>query len=140
MKQLEDMLILHENLKLKPYRCTAGKLTIGVGRNLEQKGISRQEALMMLRNDIAEAQEALARSLPWFVSLDEVRRCVLIDMAINMGIGGLLAFKTTLGHIEGKRYPEAARQMLQSLWAKQVGTRAVRLSRMMESGKWPEMK
>lgn len=61
MNSIEDQLILHERLKLKPYRCSAGKLTIGVGRNLEDKGISEEEALFLLRNDIAEAELQLTQ-------------------------------------------------------------------------------
>ena len=52
VKRLKDMLIRHEGLKLKPYLCTAGKLTIGVGRNIQDRGITYQEAMMLLENDI----------------------------------------------------------------------------------------
>ena len=128
---------LHEGERLKPYRCTAGKLTIGVGRNLEDRGISAEESAMLLANDIAAEERELLRALPWVATLDEVRQRVLLDMAFNMGIVGLLGFKRTLATIQAGDYQAAATMMLDSRWAKQVGQRAERLSRMMATGKDP---
>lgn len=128
---------LHEGERLKPYRCTAGKLTIGVGRNLEDRGITAQESAMLLANDIAREERALFEALPWVSGLDEVRQRVLLDMAFNMGLGDLLQFKLTLGAIQAGQYEQASKMMLDSRWAKQVGTRAERLSRMMATGKDP---
>jgi lysozyme len=128
---------LHEGERLKPYRCTAGKLTIGVGRNLEDRGITRDESAMLLANDIADMERELQRALPWVARLDEVRARVLVDMAFNLGIVGLLAFKRTLATVEAGDYQQAATMMLDSKWAKQVGGRAERLSRMMATGKDP---
>lgn len=135
MDKLKAMLIKHEGLKLKPYRCTAGKLTIGVGRNLEAKGISQLEAEVMLMNDIKDCQRQL-EGWKFFRELDEVRKAVLIDMCFNLGFYGLQKFEHTLDLIEHGKYEEAAAAMLQSKWAKQVGSRAERLSRMMKTGKW----
>lgn len=128
---------LHEGERLKPYRCTAGKLTIGVGRNLEDRGITREEAAYLLTNDIAAEERELLRALPWVAKLDEVRQRVLLDMAFNMGVVGLLAFKRTLATIQAGDYQRAAAMMLDSKWAGQVGQRAERLSRMMATGKDP---
>ena len=128
---------LHEGERLKPYRCTAGKLTIGVGRNLEDRGITREEASYLLANDIAAEERELLRALPWVANLDEVRQRVLLDMAFNMGVVGLLAFKRTLATIQAGDYQRAAAMMLDSKWAGQVGQRAERLSRMMATGKDP---
>jgi lysozyme len=128
---------LHEGERLKPYRCTAGRLTIGVGRNLEDRGITREESAILLANDIADMEREIQRALPWVARLDEVRARVLVDMAFNLGIVGLLAFKRTLGAIEAGQYQQAATMMLDSKWAKQVGGRAERLSRMMATGKDP---
>jgi lysozyme len=128
---------LHEGERLKPYRCTAGKLTIGIGRNLEDRGITREESAYLLANDIAAEERELLRALPWVATLDEVRQRVLLDMAFNMGIVGLLAFKRTLATIQAGDYQAAATMMLDSRWAKQVGQRAERLSRMMATGKDP---
>ena len=128
---------LHEGERLKPYRCTAGKLTIGVGRNLEDRGITREEAAYLLANDIAAEERELLRALPWVAKLDDVRQRVLLDMAFNLGVVGLLAFKRTLATIQAGDYQRAAAMMLDSKWAGQVGQRAERLSRMMATGKDP---
>jgi len=128
---------LHEGERLKPYRCTAGKLTIGVGRNLDDRGITREESAMLLANDIAAEERELLRALPWVATLDEVRQRVLLDMSFNMGLIGLLAFKRTLATIQAGEYQAAATMMLDSKWAKQVGQRAERLSRMMATGMEP---
>jgi lysozyme len=128
---------LHEGLRLKPYRCTAGKLTIGVGRNLEDRGITLAEARILLANDLADVRNGLLNALPWVGNLDEVRQRVLVDMAFNLGLQGLLEFKRTLAAVKGGQYQQAATMMLQSRWAKQVGQRAERLARMMVTGADP---
>lgn len=123
-----------EGIRLKPYRDTVGKLTIGVGRNLDDVGISPEEATALLQNDIANVTKALDGALPWWSGLDEVRQRVLANMAFNMGIRTLLTFKQTLGHVQAGRYLEAAQAMLQSKWSQQVGPRAERLAVMMRDG------
>jgi lysozyme len=129
---------LHEGERLKPYRCTAGKLTIGIGRNLEDRGITAEESAYLLGNDIDHHWRELLRALPWVASLDSVRQRVLLDMAFNLGITGMLGFKNTLATIQAGNYQRGAEMMLQSKWAGQVGQRAVRLSRMMATGKEPQ--
>lgn len=135
--KLVEQLTLHEGLRLKPYRCTAGKLTIGIGRNLEDRGITTEEAMYLLQNDINSIWLQLANRLPYFLNLSEVRQRVLIDMAFNLGIEGLLAFRKTLAHVAAGRYAEAATEMLDSRWADQVGERSRRLSRMMRTNEDP---
>lgn len=130
-KQLE----LHEGKKSKPYKDTVGKLTIGIGRNLDDVGLSEDEIQYLFKNDIARVMRDLDRNLPWWRTLDPVRRLVLIDMCFNLGIGGLLEFKNTLAFIQKKMWTSASQNMLKSLWAKQVGRRAIRLAKMMETGK-----
>ena len=133
MRSIEDQLILHEGLKLKPYRCTAGKLTIGVGRNLDDKGITCDEAMMLLRNDIEEITGQLERH-SWYVALGPVRRKVLIDMAFNLGMGGLLGFQKMIEALERGDYERAADEMVNSRWYGQVGERGRRLEAMMRTG------
>jgi lysozyme len=128
---------LHEGERLKPYRCTAGKLTIGIGRNLEDRGITAQESAYLLSNDIDHHWRQLVQALPWVTQLDPVRQRVLLDMAFNLGITGLLGFRNTLATVRAGSYEQAAAMMLQSKWAGQVGRRAERLSRMMATGKVP---
>lgn len=134
--KLTDMLVDHEGMRRKPYRCTAGKLTIGVGRNLDDRGISPDEAMYMLANDIKDARRELSAAFPWFDKLDEVRQAVLIDMCVNLGLSRLQGFRNTLALIGVGKYEAAAQEMLNSKWAEQVGRRAQRLSRMMATGRW----
>ena len=133
MHSIEDQLILHEGLRLKPYRCTAGKLTIGVGRNLEDKGITYDEAMFLLRNDIEEVTAQLER-FDWFRALGPVRRKVLVDMAFNLGMSGLLGFQKMIEALKQSDYQAAADEMVSSKWYRQVGERGRRLERMMRTG------
>lgn len=126
---------LHEGERLKPYRCTSGKLTIGVGRNLDDRGITSDESSYLLNNDIDAHWAELIQHLPWIEKLDEIRQRVMLDMAFNLGIFGLLTFHRTLGHIKSGNYALASSAMLESKWATQVGQRAKRLATMMKTGK-----
>lgn len=131
---LKRQLRRHEGIRLKPYRDTVGKLTIGIGRNLDDKGISEAEASFLLDSDIASVLESLDNAFPWWKKLDDVRQRVLADMCFNMGIGGLLGFTNMLSAVRAENYRAAAAEMLSSRWAIQVGNRAKRLSQMMETG------
>ena len=133
---LKDQLIRDEDLKLKPYKDSEGKLTIGVGRNLSDVGISLQEADVLLANDIKAATVALESNFPWTMDLDEVRKGAMVNMAFNMGIRGLSGFHDFLVKMQAKDFKGASQSMLESLWAKQVGMRAQRLSIQIESGFW----
>lgn len=136
-RRVADLLRLHEGLRLKPYLDTVGKLTIGHGRNLTDRGITEDEAALLLANDLAEAWQGLVARASWVRDLDPVRQAVLIDMAVNLGLDGLLKFRRTLASVQSGRYVDAARQMLESQWAGQVGSRATRLAQMMRFGQWP---
>jgi len=134
---LANQLIYHEGLRLKPYKDTVGKLTIGIGRNLTNVGISEVEARFLLENDVTNIIKQLDNSIPWWRDQSEVRQHVLLDMAFNLGIAGLLQFKNTLIMIQYGNYELAAKGMLQSKWATQVGKRAIRLSEMMKTNEFP---
>jgi lysozyme len=108
-----------------------------VGRNLEDRGISREESAYLLLNDVRAMEQGLICALPWFSQLDDVRQRVLLDMAFNLGVQGLLEFRRTLEAVRSGRYQQAAGMMLESKWAGQVGQRAQRLSQMMATGKDP---
>ena len=144
-EQFTRQLKLHEGVMLKAYKCTGDKTTIGVGRNLDDVGITEEEAEYLLQNDIDRVIVSLRRELPWIEQLDEVRQRVLYDMAFNLGIAGLLQFKKTLKAVKDGDYEQAGRMMLDSKWATQVGKRSDRLSVMMAIGKdprelWPPQK
>jgi len=133
MRSLTEQLILHEGLRQNPYYCTAGKLTIGVGRNLEAVGISKAEAMFMLENDIIRVMAELDEHLSWWRDLSQTRRHVLVDMAFNLGVFGLLKFQNALKAMQEERFADAAVEMLDSRWAQQVGNRAKTLAKMMET-------
>ena len=130
------MLIRHEGLRLKPYRDARNKLTIGVGRNLDDAGITREEALMLLNNDIATVRREIERAFPWVSRLDPVRKNVILDMVFNLGLPRFRRFKKTIAAIKAEDWENAAREMLDSQWAKQVGERAKELAAMMKRGKY----
>lgn len=124
----------HEGLRLYPYYDTVGVLTIGYGRNLDDKGLTPAEAEYLLSNDVAEVVRQVYDQLPWVETLNDVRKAVLFNMAFNLGIAGLMKFKGTLAAIEAGEYDKAASRMLQSKWAGQVGRRATELADRMRNG------
>lgn len=133
--ELVKQLIADEALRLKPYRDTKGKLTIGVGRNLEDRGITKDEAMHLLSNDIAEVCADLDHAFVWWKDMSERRQIVLASMCFQMGLGGLLTFKKTLGAMRVGDYHRAADEMLDSKWAREDSpNRAIRLSAMMRAG------
>jgi lysozyme len=132
--ELANQLMVDEGMRLKPYKDTVGKWTIGVGRNLDDVGISKSEAMMLLGGDIDVACAQLDRALPWWRTMTDKRQQVLANMAFNMGINKLQGFVNTLRAMKEGRYDDAAAGMLNSLWAKQVGARAERLAKMMREG------
>lgn len=134
MIPIEEQLTLHEGRRKRIYRDSVGKVTGGVGRNLTDVGFSDDEIDLMFRNDIARAVANLDRYHPWWVRLDPIRRKVLIDMMFNLGPGKFDDFTRTLGEISQGRYVAAAKRMLESKWASQVGARARRLAKMMRTG------
>ena len=146
MEPLKEQLILHEGLKLNAYKCPADKWTIGVGRNLEanplteeemlevlkEVGITKEIAMHWLKKEIRQVKRKLA-NYEWYTSQSEIRRRVLIDMAFNLGVSGLLSFRNMIGALEVGNYEVAAEEMLDSKWAEQVGKRAERLALMMKN-------
>jgi len=134
---LRAMLIRQEALKLKPYRDSVGKLTIGVGRNLDDTGISEAEAYMMLDNDIV-TYTTEAKNLAVFAHLDSVRQDVLVNMVFNMGLPRVQGFKKMLAALEAGDWNVASAEMLDSKWASQVGNRALELAAMIRTGAYRE--
>lgn len=127
-------LMRDEGVKLMPYTDTVGKLTIGIGRNLTDRGVSRDEAIMMARNDIPIVIADLDRNAAWWRSLSPVRQCAIANMCFNMGWSRLSGFKKMLAALEQGDFVTAEKQALDSAWAKQVGMRAVRIGKMLRDG------
>lgn len=130
----------HEGLKLKPYRCPSGYLTIGYGRNLEQKGLSEKEALFLLTNDILECQNECEKNFKFFKTLNPTRQDVLVEMCYNLGLQGLKGFKKFLNAVEVNDFATASTEMLNSKWARQVKKRAITLAQLMKEGDYPLIK
>lgn len=134
--KLVTQLKRHEGMKLKPYLCTAKKLTIGIGRNLEDVGISEDEAETLLRHDIMEATNQLLNAFPWMSKFSDARIAAMINFTFNVGIGTVKSFKNTLEYLKHEEWAAAADEMLDSKWAEQVGNRAVEITEQIRTGKW----
>lgn len=139
MTRLADTLVRHEGAVRKggrhmPYTDTTGHLTIGFGRNLTDRGLSEDEARVLLFNDIQDVINGLRKAYWWFNELDDVRQEVVVNMAFNLGLKGFGKFRTTIAHISAGEYDQAASGMMHSLWASQVGRRATELANMMRTG------
>jgi len=130
----KKLIVKHEGLQLKAYVCPAGYLTIGYGRNLQTNGISKEEAECLLKNDLVNIKLSLVDEIDFFIDLDEVRQAVLVDMAYQLGVKGLLSFRKFLGYLKIKDYLKASYEMLDSKWATQTPTRAQELSQIIKKG------
>ena len=122
-EKLKLFLIRHEGLELKPYKCPAGKLTIGVGRNIEDNGISEDEALYLLENDIKRCEKELKEIFEDFEDLPENVKIALIDMIFNLGKTRFLKFKKMIQAIKDKNFIKASEEAKNSHWCKQVKSR-----------------
>lgn len=123
----------HEGLRLNPYECTAGKLSIGYGRNLDDNGISEVEANALLDNDLDSVCLRL-ESQDFWSSLCCARQAVLMDMCFNLGWPRLSGFRKMLAALRVADFEAASREMLSSKWARQVGKRAEKLAKIMRTG------
>jgi len=156
-QDLIEKLIVAEGLRLQVYKDTLGIDTIGIGRNLEDRGISKEEldwmdipsidhvyewgiteadAVYLATNDVQIVEEELVRAHPCVDRLDSVRQLILIDMAFNMGVPRLCKFKKMWAAVEAEDFPTAAKEMLDSKWAKQVKGRATKLANAMHNGEF----
>lgn len=134
--ELIAQLKIDEGCRLTAYKDTVGVWTVGYGHAHVAPGTvwTQAKAEAVLISDVTEHNALLAEKLPWIATLDPVRRRVLQNMAFNLGIAGLLGFKNTLEYVRTGQYDDAARNMLASKWARQVGDRAVRLAKQMRTG------
>jgi lysozyme len=131
---LTDQLRRYEGLMLRIYRDTQGYLTIGYGRNLETTGISKTEAEILLSNDATKSINEAKTAVENFDSLSINRQSVIANMIFNLGLNSFLNFKKMISYIENNQFTQAAEEMLNSLWASQVGQRAKDLAELMDKG------
>lgn len=132
--KLRTQLIKHEGLKLKPYTDTVGKLTIGVGHNLTDNGLTMMQCMFILDDDVKDTIEFLSHNCPWWGGLDEVRQRAILDLAFNLKTR-LLGFKKMIAAIQAKDWGAAAKELLDSDFAKQTGIRASNLAAQILTGK-----
>lgn len=129
---LKAELTRDEREVLKPYVDTVGKITIGIGHNLTDRGISKQISALLFAEDVLAAEADLDRHVPWWRGMTPARQRALLNMCFNMGWGdgtrGLSGFTNTLALLAAGDYANAASHALQSNWAKQVGARAQRIA------------
>ena len=154
-EHLLEELVKHEGLRLQVYQDTLGIDTIGIGRNLKDRGISKEEldeldiptidhvyeygiteadAMLLAENDVQIVEEELLRAHPCVEDLDAVRQLVLVDMAFNMGVPRLCKFKKMWAAVHENKFDIAAKEMLDSRWANQVKSRSVKLANAMHNG------
>jgi lysozyme len=136
---LKSQLLREEGAESCAYQDSLGYWTIGVGRLIDSRkggGLSNDEINYLLDNDIKAKTREVLLALPWMPRLSEPRQAVLIGMAFQMGLKGLLQFKRTLGSVEDGQYVEAAEEMVKSRWAMQTFGRAARNTKQMETGEW----
>lgn len=151
MNEKVQRLVMHEGCRLKPYYCTKGKQTIGVGRNLDdnplteeekrvcgdwEKGITKNAAFYLLRHDIERVEKECKKKIAFYTLLDDERQYALLDMAFNLGIAGLLKFKKMLMAMACGYFEDAAKECLNSKYAKEVGQRSKRIAETIRTGKF----
>lgn len=127
---LKTDLVRDEGMKLHPYVDTVGKTTIGVGRNLDDVGLTEQEVLILLQNDITNTLDELAYRVPWIFEKPEPVQRAVANMLFNMGWPRLSQFKRMLAALEKDDFMTAANEALESRWASQVGDRARRIAKL----------
>ena len=133
-QKLKKLLMDHESYKQFVYSDTTGHLTVGIGRNLTDRGISLNEATYLLDEDITYFYTKLNQFLHFFKRLDENRQIALVDMCFNLGMQGFLNFKHMILALEAEDYERAAQEMVNSKWADQVGNRAMTLAEIVRTG------
>lgn len=134
--KLISRLKVDEGFRDKPYKDSRGFLTIGYGWCLDREPMTMDEAEYVLNSKVSRKMIELAQAIPWITDLDEPRQGVLYNMAYQMGVAGVLAFRQTLAMVRAGQYQEAAAEMLNSAWARQTPERAQRLSNQMKDGIW----
>ena len=138
MSKLIETLRRHEGVKNTLYKCTSNKWTIGVGRNLEDVGLSEEEIDILLQNDITRTEELLDEYMSWWSDLDYIRQDAMINFVFNVGIGTAMKFKKAMTALEEGDYDVAADEMMDSNWSKQVGHRAIEVTEMIRTGEYQD--
>lgn len=124
LKELTDHIKEHEGFSQLVYDCPAGYSTVAYGRNLDTKGISKEEGEYLLKNDIAAAEQEIAKMIKDFDSLPDKAKLVLVDLTFNMGLNGVMKFQNMLDAIDARDWQKASDELLDSRYAAQTKRRA----------------
>jgi lysozyme len=133
-ERLRQQLVIHEGLRLKPYRDINNILTIGIGRNLDHVGISEEESYYLLDNDISKSIREMSATFLWFKDLDPMRQRVWVDLHFNLGLTKLKGFSKAIAAMAAGNYETAADELKDSRWASQVGKRSTWLCQALVTG------
>ena len=134
--RLRSQLERDEGRKNHMYPDSRGVLTIGIGHNLRDRPISDRAVDQIFEDDLLETEKELVAGIPWVTDLTGARYGVVMNMAYNLGVQGLLGFHDMLAALKDSNWERAADAMRDSKWSEQVGPRATRLERQMISGEW----
>lgn len=137
MMDVKALIEDHEGRKPKLYKCTANKNSIGIGRNLDDVGLSDDEIDYLFANDLKRAQDA-ASKYPWFANLSEVRQAAVLDLIFNLGPSRFAGFRNFIQAMSLKQYTWAAAELKDSRWYSQVGRRGPRIVSIIRSDSWPK--
>jgi len=132
---IKKRLIDFEGLILKSYTCPTGYTSVGVGRNLETNGITEEEAMYLLNNDITNVIKDLDKHWIIWRKLPITAQYVCIDVVFNMGINTWMSFRMTRSYMELNEWEKAGDELLNSKYAEQVGRRAIFNSEQLKSCK-----
>lgn len=118
-----------EGIRSRPYRDSLGKLTIGIGHNLDAEGLCDEAIHVQLGYDLQKkVLDPLDAHLGWWRSTPLNVQRVLANMCFNLGYTGLSKFVKMLDSIRKGEYTLASQHLLNSKYARQVGARADRLA------------
>ena len=133
------MLKRHEGVETHAYKCSASKITVGVGRNIDPEGglgLSEDEVDYLLQNDIKRIISELDFQYEWFSNLNEARKDAMIDISFNLGQTRLRKFEKALTAMSQNNWDKAADEFMDSKWSNQVGNRAKELTAIIRIGKY----
>lgn len=139
MEKTIELLRKHEGVRKHAYTCSAGFMTIGVGRNIDEVGglgLSDEEINFLLKNDIERCVVELTVAFDWFEGLNEVRKDAMINLVFNLGLSRLMKFEKALFAMSNQDWETASEEFLDSLWAEQVGARAKEVAEMIKTGEY----
>ena len=141
MSALLNMLMKHEGVETHAYKDTVGKLTIGVGRNIDPVGglgLSKKEITYLLQNDVDRVEQELVNSIPWVEHIEWERMDALVNICFNLGLPRFLEFKKALAAAEDQNWELCADEFMDSRWSSQVGQRAVELTTLLRTGEYEQ--